>query len=68
MLAAQANLLALIANVVDIMDKCNAIVVEQASQREDLTIALTAILTEQASQRTDLTAALSAIWDKVKTL
>jgi len=41
------------------------IVAEQASQREDLTAALTNIIAEQASIREDLTTILSNIWNKV---
>ena len=43
MLAAQTNMLALIEEINTILDKCNAIIAEQAAQREDLTAALAAI-------------------------
>jgi len=56
------------ANILAVIEKVDAILVEQVSQREDLTAALTSIINEQASQRTDLTATLTAIWDKVKGL
>jgi len=49
-------------------EKIDAIQSEQASQRANLTEALTNIIAEQASQREDLTVALTQIWNKVKDL
>ena len=56
----------LASDIAGILDKCNVIIAEQVSQREDLIVALTSIINEQASQRIDLTAILTNIWNKVK--